>query len=322
MSAPDTLLLCSETDNLADMLPAFDLAANELCPGLRTALWTPGQGLAGLGPARVVSMAAWFPPLGLPASLPGLRLLASIGAGAEHLLRDPALPTHLPVTRIVDPEQARGMAEFVLWATLYYHRGLDHAQQQQRQGLWRMPPQRPAADTHVGIMGLGAMGEQAARVLAAHGFSVSGWARGRRELPGVRTFAGEAGMDAFLRPLDVVVSLLPLTPQTRGLCDARWFARLKPGACLVNCGRGEQVLIPDLLEALERGQLRGAVLDVFEHEPLPPRHPLWRTPRVLVTPHMASAASTETIARQIVANTARVREGLAPLHAVDTTRGY
>lgn len=317
---PPTLLVCSETDDLSDLVAPFEAAAAVLCPGLRVALWSPQTSEAEL--ASVVAVAGWFVPSGLPARLPALRLLASIGAGVEHLLRDPALPPAVPVTRIVDAEQAHGMAEFVLWAALYYHRGLDRVQAQQARRQWHMPPQRPAERTHVGVMGLGAMGAEVALALAAHGFRVSGWSRRPRTLPGVCTWAGHRELPEFLRPLDVVVSLLPLTPETRGLCNARWFELLKPGAAFVNCGRGEQVVVPDLLDAVHRGHLRGAVLDVFEHEPLPPESPLWDAPGVLVTPHMASSASPEVIARQIVADTARVMAGRAPANAVDRLSGY
>lgn len=317
-----TLLVCSETDDLGDLCEPLRRAAATDCPGLHVALWTPQAGLGAVDPASVVALAAWFAPRGLPARLPGLRLMASIGAGVEHVLRDTTLPVALPVTRIVDPDQARGMAEFVLWAVLHYHRGMDQVFQQQTQRVWRMPPQRPASQTRVGVMGLGAMGAAVATTLAAQGFAVSGWSRSPRVLEGVTVWAGEACMDDFLAPLDVVVSLLPLTGHTRDLCDAAWLARLKPGAVFVNCGRGEQVVVPDLVDALRSGHVRAAVLDVFAHEPLPAGHPLWSTPGVVVTPHMASAASGEVIARQIMANTARVLAGQAPLHTVDRQRGY
>ena len=317
-----TLLLCSETDDLADLLEPLRQAAAQDFPGLSVALWSPQDGLGDTDPASVVALAAWFAPLGLPANLPQLRLVASIGAGVEHVLRDTGLPEALPVTRIVDPDQARGMAEFVLWAVLHHHRGLDQVLRQQADRVWRMPRQRPAAQTRVGIMGLGAMGAAVATALVEQGFAVSGWSRNPRPIAGVTGWAGDACPDAFLAALDVVVSLLPLTEQTRGLCDARWFALLKPGTVFVNCGRGEQVVLPDLVEALRSGQLRAAVLDVFEHEPLPPDDALWTTPGVLVTPHMASAASGEVIARQIVGNTARALAGQPLRHTVDRQRGY
>ncbi|MGM9427534.1 2-hydroxyacid dehydrogenase [Hydrogenophaga sp. MI9] len=319
-SAAPTLLLCSETDDLSGLRGAFEAAAAQACPGVQVVCWTPQTPAAVLD--QVVAVAGWFVPVGLPARLPRLRLLASIGAGVEHLLRDPGLPSDLPVTRIVDPAQARGMAEYVLWAALHFHRDLDRVMARQAHRQWRMPAQRPAAAYRVGVMGLGAMGAEVARTLAAHGFDVHGWTRRPQSLPGVTCWAGDDALRPFLAGLDMVVSLLPLTPQTRGLFDADWFAALRPGAVFVNCGRGEQLVEPALLDALRRGHLRAAVLDVFEHEPLPADSPLWGEPGVLVTPHMASAASDEAIAGQIVGDTARVLAGQPPLHAVDRQRGY
>lgn len=315
-----TLLLCSETDDLSGLCGEFERAAARDCPGLQVRCWTPDTPAAEL--QGVVAIAGWFVPMGLPARLPRLRLLASIGAGVEHLLRDPDLPPGLPVTRIVDPAQARGMAEYVLWAALHFHRDLDRVLAQQARREWRMPAQRPASAFRVGIMGLGAMGAEVARTLAAHGFDVHGWARRPAALDGVTTCAGREAMRPFLAGLDMVVSLLPLTPETRNLFNADWFAALKPGAVFVNAGRGELLVVPALLEALRSGHLRGAVLDVFEHEPLPADDPLWTEPGVVITPHMASSASAEVIVGQIVENTARALVGQVPLHAVDRQRGY
>lgn len=318
--AAPTLLLCSETDDLSGLLPAFEAAAASACPRLRVACWTPDMPSEAL--ADVVAIAGWFVPMGLPARLPRLRLLASIGAGVEHLLRDPGLPPDLPVTRIVDPAQAKGMAEYVLWAALYYHRDFDRLLAQQTRREWRMPGQRPASAYRVGIMGLGAMGAEVARTLAAHGFDVHGWSRRPATIEGVTTWAGADALRPFLADLDMVVSLLPLTPETRGLFDAGWFAALKPGAVLVNCGRGEQLVVPALRDALRSCHLRGAVLDVFEHEPLPADDPLWAEPGVLITPHMASSASADVIAGQIVGDTARVLAGEPPRQVIDRHRGY
>lgn len=318
--AAPTLLLCSETDDLSALQPAFEAAAAQACPGLRVACWAPDTPSDEL--ADVVAIAGWFVPPGLPARLPRLRLLASIGAGVEHLLRDAGLPPALPVTRIVDPAQARGMAEYVLWAALHFHRGLDRLLAQQARREWRMPAQRPASAFRVGVMGLGAMGAAVAHTLAAHGFDVHGWSRRPATLGGVTTWAGPDALFPFLAGLDLVVSLLPLTAETRGLFDPRFFAALPPGAVFVNGGRGEQLQVPALLAALRSGHLRAAVLDVFEHEPLPADDPLWTEPGVVITPHMASSAGVDVIAGQIVASTARVLAGQAPLHAVDRARGY
>lgn len=318
--AAPTLLLCSETDDLSGLCGEFERAAARACPGLRVLCWTPDTATTEL--QSVVAIAGWFVPLGLPPRLPRLRLLASIGAGVEHLLRDPDLPPDVPVTRIVDPAQARGMAEYVLWAALHFHRDLDRVLAQQTRREWRMPAQRPASAYRVGIMGLGGMGAEVARTLDVHGFDVHGWARRPAALDGVTTWAGREAMRPFLAGLDMVVSLLSLTPKTRNLFNADWFAALKPGVVFVNCGRGEQLVVPALQDALRSGHLRGAVLDVFEHEPLPADDPLWTEPGVIVTPHMASSASVDVIAGQIVANTARVLDGQVPVNAVDRARGY
>jgi glyoxylate/hydroxypyruvate reductase A len=171
-------------------------------------------------------------------------------------------------------------------------------------------------------MGLGGMGLQTAICLRDAGFAVRGWSRSVRVEEGIATYAGEEQLGTFLAALDMVVCLLPLTAHTRGLCNAAFFAGLKRGAVFVNAGRGEHVLLAELLAALDSGHLRATVLDVFRHEPLASDDVLWRHPGVLVTPHMASSASDSTIVRQIVANTLRVSQGKQPEHAIDRLAGY
>jgi glyoxylate/hydroxypyruvate reductase A len=312
-----TLLICSACDPLDALAKQFADAAAMLLPALKVVLW-PAPFDAG----DVIAVAAWHPPSGLLSTLPNLRMVASIGAGTEHILRCPDLPANVAVTRIVDPEQARGMAEYVLWAALHYHRGFDQMARQQAQGLWRMPAQGPARDFRIGIMGLGGMGSQVAVSLRDNGFAVSGWSRSAHVLEGVACHAGDEPLAAFLAPLDLVVCLLPLTAATRGLCNAAFFAKMKTGAAFVNAGRGEQVLLPDLVAALDRGHLRGAVLDVFDSEPLAADDALWHHPRIVLTPHMASSASDASITQQILDNVVRLQQGQAPLHAMDRQRGY
>ena len=312
-----TLLVCSATDNLRLLADKMTAEARQCMPDLKVTLWPEP-----FDAADVVAVAAWHPPAGLLGSLPNLRLMASIGAGTEHILRCPGLPASVPITRIVDPEQARGMAHYMLWAALHYHRGFDQMAAQQRQGLWRMPAQTPAAEFAVGVMGLGGMGLQTATCLRDAGFAVSGWSRSARSVAGIATCAGDAALAGFLAPLDLVICLLPLTPQTRGLCNTNFFAAMKPGAAFVNAGRGEQVVLPDLLAALDCGHVRGAVLDVFDTEPIASTDPLWTHPGLVITPHMASSASDHTIARQIVSNTWRVSLGQLPAHVMDREAGY
>jgi glyoxylate/hydroxypyruvate reductase A len=312
-----TLLICSACDPLDALAAQFANAAATLLPALNVALWPEN-----FDPEDVIAVAAWHPPTDLLGSLPNLKMVASIGAGTEHILRCPDLPVSVPITRIVDPEQARGMAEYVLWAALYYHRGFDLMARQQADGLWRMPPQRPASEFHVGVMGMGGMGKPVALTLRDSGFVVSAWSRSAQILERVRSHTGDDELSAFLAPLDLVVCLLPLTPATRGLCNAALFAQMKAGAAFVNVGRGEQVVMPDLLAALDSEHLGGAVLDVFESEPLTQDEALWRHPRMVITPHMASSASDQTITQQILQNVQRLQNGQPPRHTVDRQRCY
>ncbi|RJG09091.1 glyoxylate/hydroxypyruvate reductase A [Pseudomonas cavernicola] len=265
--------------------------------------------------------ACWFPPVGSLASLPALKLIHSVAAGVDHLDADPERPA-LPVCRVVDPAHRQGMAEYVRWAVLHYHRDFDRALEQQSRQLWRRHPQVPASVYKVGVMGLGSLGGAIAAELAEAGYAVRGWARTEKPLEGVETFAGEAGFAAFLSGLDLLVNLLPLTEATKGILCTATFNALKPGAAIVNCGRGQHLRGDDLEQALAEGQLRGALLDVFEKEPLPLDNRLWTTPGVIITPHMASAASHDCIARQIAENARRLAEGLPLINLVDPRLGY
>lgn len=312
-----TLLVCSSTDPLQGLVDQFAAAAATLMPDLKIKLWPEPYDAD-----DVIAVAAWHPPTGLFGTLPNLRLVASIAAGTEHILRCPDLPADMLVTRIEDPDQARGMAEYVLWAALHYHRGFDQMARQQSSKLWVMPSQAPISEFRVGILGLGLMGKQVAFTLRDNGFTVSGWARSAQQLEGITCFAGDDALAAFLAPLDLVVCLLPLTQATRGICNAAFFAQMKKGAAFVNVGRGEQVVLSDLTAALDSGHLRGAVLDVFAKEPLAEDDALWTHPRIVLTPHMASSSTDATITAQILDNVLRVRQGQQPLYAMDRQRGY
>jgi glyoxylate/hydroxypyruvate reductase A len=312
-----TLLVCSAQDDLHTLHAHFQQAAASAMPDLKVVLWP-----APFDTEDVVAVAAWHPPVELLGRLPKLQLIASIGAGTEHVLRLADLPAHVPVTRIVDAAQAHGMAEYVLWAALHFHRGFDQLLLQQSRNQWRVPAQRGAQHFQLGVMGLGGMGGQTALRLRDNGFSVRGWSRSHRQLENIPTFAGEAGLSPFLEDLDMVVCLLPLTPATSGLCNAEFFAQLKPGAVFVNAGRGEHVVMQDLLWALDHGPLRSAVLDVFDTEPLPPDSALWSHPKIIATPHMASASSDATIVAQILGNVRRLLVGRAPEHTIDRALGY
>jgi len=263
----------------------------------------------------------WKPPAGALAAMPKLKLIHSIAAGVDNILCDPTVPDH-PVCRIVDPDLTAGMTEFVLWGTLYFHRDFDRVIDNAREGIWRRYDQRAPFETRVGILGLGALGSDATTRLIDLGFTVSAWSRSPKSLPGVTMFSGEDSLDPFLAEIDILVSLLPLTPSTVGILNAERLARLPKGAALILCSRGEHLVADDLVVLLRQGHLRGAILDVFEREPLPSDHPLWREPGVLVTPHMATIATPRVIAQQIAENVRRMQRGAPLLNQVDRIRGY
>ena len=264
----------------------------------------------------------WHPEPGLLASLPSLRLIVSLGAGVDHVLRDPALPTGVPILRLVDPYMTRAMSEYVALQVLRLHRQDVDYRTQQNAGEWRERDQKNAEERTVGILGFGTLGQDAGRKLQALGFDVAGWSRSGRDVPGFATYAGAAGLDAMLARSEILVSLLPMTPETEDILDGRLFARLPRGAALVNAGRGRQLVEADLLTALDSGQLSAAVLDVFRDEPLPPSHPFWRHPRIVVTPHVAAETHPPTAAAIIAKAIDDFEAGLPLANLIDPRRGY
>ncbi len=249
-----------------------------------------------------------------------LRAVLSLWAGVEAIIDNPTLTA--PLCRMVDAGLSRGMAEWVAGHVLRYHLGLDTYLSGQ-DGIWRngvVPPLAP--DRRVGLLGLGEIGRAVAATLAGLGFDVQGWSRNPRELPGATAHSGEAGLEEVLRGAEILVTLLPATPQTENILNARTLALLPAGARLINPGRGSLIDDEALLAALDSGQLAHATLDVFREEPLPPGHPFWAHPRITVTPHVASETRPETAAEAIARNIRRGEDGLPFLHLVDRTSGY
>jgi glyoxylate/hydroxypyruvate reductase A len=263
----------------------------------------------------------WNPTPGSLGLYPDLRLIHSIAAGADQIFKDPSRPAQVPVCRIIDPDHRLGMVEYVLWGVLHYHRGFDQMLRNQSRAVWDRPGQRPAKQTRVGVMGLGELGRAVAAQLAALGFDTRGWARRPQQVTGVTTYQGDQMAD-FLAGLDILICLLPLTPETEGILGSQTFAHMAPDSVVINCGRGEHLRGEELLSALDGGQLRGALLDVFDQEPLPAEHPFWRHPKITLTPHIASSASYEVIAEQILHNLGRLQAQLPLVNRVDSERGY
>jgi glyoxylate/hydroxypyruvate reductase A len=273
-------------------------------------------------PRDIDAALVWKPQPGLLASLPNLKMIASLGAGVDHLMEDATLPRHVPIVRLVDPYMTEAMSEYVLTQVLRLHRQDFAYRAQQQKRLWRELPQPNAFERRVGVLGLGELGSDAARKLAVLGFSVAGWSRSARRLPGIESFHGPEGLNALARRSDILVCLLPLTRETTGILDAKLFATMPKGAALVNAARGRHLVETDLMAALESGQLSAAVLDVFLEEPLPPEHPFWRHPRVVVTPHAAAATHAPTAAAGVAENLRRLADGRPLINVVDLARGY
>jgi len=273
-------------------------------------------------PAGIDVALAWKPPHGVLARLPNLKLICSLGMGVDHLLQDPTLPTRVPIARLVDPNMIEQMSEYVLYAILHFHRRFDVYERFQREQRWEELPLPHTALRRIGIMGLGEIGTDCARKAAALGFPVKGWSRTPKSVEGVESFVGMAALESFLARTDILVSVLPLTAETRGIIDARILAGLPRGAYFVNVARGALVVESDLLGALASGQVEGAILDVVETEPLPAASALWTHPKVKLTPHIAGLTNPLTAVRPIADNIGRLSEGLPLLHLIDRDLGY
>jgi glyoxylate/hydroxypyruvate reductase A len=245
-----------------------------------------------------------------------------LGAGVDHIIADPHRPAGVPVARLVDPYMTTAMVEYVALQVMRLHLQDFAYREQQQAGLWGERDQPNAAARPVGILGLGTLGSAAALRLKALGFDVAGWSRGERRLAGIACHHGSDGRALLLARSEILVCLLPLTPATENILDARLFAALPRGAALVNCGRGAHLVEADLLAALASGQISAAVLDVFRTEPLPPAHPFWHHPRIVVTPHIAAATHVPTAAAIIAAALRRCAEGKEPANLVAPARGY
>lgn len=259
------------------------------------------------------------PPPGTLERLGRARLIQSLWMGVENLLADPALPRGVPLARLVDPRMVAAMSEMVLAHVLDWHRHLFLYRYHQAHGTWRQLDQKLASDRTVGILGLGALGTDAARKLVALGFNVAGYSRRPKEIEGVRRVTD---LQPLLEQTDALVCLLPLTPQTRGILNGENLRRLRQGACVINLARGAHVVTADLIAALDSGHLSRAYLDVFDPEPLPESSPLWSHPGVTLTPHIAALTEPRTAVPVVVENIERVRRGARPLHLVDRDAGY
>lgn len=253
-------------------------------------------------------------------------MICSAGAGVDHILKAYP-PAGVPITRIVDPDLTGRMVEYVVLHCLYHLRRMNEASENQANKAWRSKDFPAAREVTVGILGVGEMGQAAAKGLMALGFDVVGWGRTQRDGLPFKSYAGMGVIDAFLKRTDILVSLLPSTPETRGLIDAGMLKKLRRtgpfGApVFINAGRGDGANEADVLATLEDGTLRAASLDVFFAEPLPPESPFWAMDNVVVTPHNAADSMPEAVVDAVMEEIRRFEAGLPPKHPVDPARGY
>lgn len=288
----------------------------QAAPDIEFRIW-PDMGAAG----EIRFLAAWEPAPELIATLPNLEAIFSIGAGIDQFdMRH--IPPHVSVVRMLEPGIAEGMVEYASFATLALHRHMLHYVEAQRQARWAPMKLVPAAQRRVGVMGLGNLGQSVLKALRPLGFPLSGWSRSPHSIEGVACFAGTENLSAFLAGCDILICLLPLTGETRGILCRETFDLLPEGAAIVNAGRGGHLKEQDLLDALDSGRLSGAVLDVTEPEPAPADHPFWHHPRILMTPHVASMTQAEGAAQALIDNVRRHRAGQPMLGLVRRDLGY
>lgn len=272
-------------------------------------------------PADIEAIAIIALPPGELAKFPNLRLILSLTAGTDALLSDPDLPD-VPIVRAGDPAGDVMMNETALLHVLRHHRNMPEYLRQQASRTWKKLPLKRAQDRTVGVMGLGAIGLACADTIASIGFKVAGWVRSPRTIETIEAFAGRERLPAFLARSEILLNLLPLTPETRGIINAETLAHLPADASVINLGRGEHVVEADLMAALDSGHLAGATLDVFPKEPLPSDSPLWAHPKITVMPHVARRLDPSDLAPRIAAILRDFRAGKPLSQAVDRRRGY
>lgn len=266
-------------------------------------------------------VACGAPPRDLFKRLPDLEVLFSFAAGVDELDFG-AIPDQVIVARMVDDTLTGGMIEYATAAVMTIHRDFVAYRDQQSRHEWKRYPQQRAADRRIGILGLGVLGSAIGKHFAAAGFPVAGWSRTKKHIDGIECHCGAHGLERILTRTDILLSILPTTPETVNLIDRGVLSLLPAGSSLINMGRGAHLVEADLLEALDRGHINAAVLDVFQIEPLPIGSPLWDHPRVVITPHIASGVKADSAARTIVERMRRHAAGMGVEHMVDRARGY
>lgn len=297
---------------------AYSTLLTDLLPGQDIRIWPDEMGELEDIEYAVIGV----PEPGVLAGLPNLKAVLSLWAGVDAVLADETFPRDVPLARMVDPQLAEDMSHYAIHWVLHFHRGLHHYAELQREGFWKPKPYPEAAQRRVGVMGLGMLGRDAAAKIAGLGFDVAGWNASDKDIPGIETFIGRDRLRPFLARTEILIVLLPLTAETRGIINAETLLALPDGAFLISLARGAHIVEKDLFAALDSGRLGGAALDAFTQEPLPEGHPFWSHPKIAVTPHVASTTTPRTAAAEVAIDIRRLLAGKMPRHLVDMERGY
>ncbi len=289
--------------------------------GLRAALpqavvepWTPGA-------AQADYAIVWAPPQLFVDEQRGLKAMLNIGAGVDALM-NLQIPASIKIVRLDDAGMSVQMAEYVCHAVIRHFREFNAYDADVKAGKWSYRKPRSRVDFPVGIMGLGVLGQRVARSIAQFDFPVLGWSRSIKSIGGVRCFAGYSEFASFLAATQVLVCLLPLTPETRDILNAANLSRLRPGAYVINVARGAHVVDEDLLAQIDGGHLSGAMLDVFRTEPLPTTHVFWKHPKITVTPHTSARTLRGQSLAQIAEKILKLERGEPIAGVVEPERGY
>jgi glyoxylate/hydroxypyruvate reductase A len=283
-------------------------------PQASVSAWTPGA-------PQADHAIVWAPPQQFIDEQTGLQTLFNIGAGVDALLQL-KLPPSLKVVRLDDAGMSVQMAEYVCHAVIRHFREFDGYDADTQSGKWSYRKPRSRADFAVGVMGLGVLGERVAQALQVFDFSVNGYSRSAKNLPGIRCFSGAQGLHAFLQATRILVNLMPLTPETENILNKDTLAQLQQGGYVINVARGKHLVDEDLIALIDSGHLSGATLDVFRTEPLPAEHPFWHHPQITVTPHTSARTLREESIAQIVGKIQALQRGEAINGVVDPQRGY
>lgn len=271
---------------------------------------------------KVEFIICWKAPKGVFNEFPNAKVIQSVGASIDHITNAQKLTKKQIVTRIVDEHLSNDMWEFLLTQVLAQLKNEQQYQQQQIHKKWQQHSYRTISETSIAILGLGKIGGFVAEKFAKLGFSVKGWSNSKKEIPQVKSYNGKEELPIFLEETDFLINLLPLTDETKGILDKKLLSQLPKEAFLINVGRGEHLVEEDLLELLNTDALAGAILDVFEKEPLPKNHPFWQHPNVYITPHVASLTNIASASAQIVENYYRFQNQKELHNIVSLKKGY